>query len=70
MSFEAKRFRHVAVAIPMVAIAFIVTVSLCQQRTQLQQPDVAHHETLFGWRRRQPLDRGFGFGHVTVGPAI
>ena len=27
-------------------------------------------QTVIGWRGRQPLDRGFGFGHVTVGPAI
>ena len=23
-----------------------------------------------GWRGRQPVDRGLGFGHVTVGSAI
>ena len=23
-----------------------------------------------GWRGRQPVDRGLGFGHVTVGAAI
>ncbi len=26
--------------------------------------------TVVGWRVRQPVDRGLGFGHVTLGPAI
>ena len=25
---------------------------------------------VIGWRGRQPLDRGLGFGHVTLGPAV
>jgi hypothetical protein len=52
MSFEAKRSRHVAVAIPVFAIAGIVTMSPRQKSTESQQPDVEHHETLIGWRRR------------------
>ena len=46
MALEAKRSRHVAVAIPVFAIAGIVTVSPSQKSTESQQPDVEHHETL------------------------
>ena len=52
MPLEAKRFRHVAVAIPVFAIAGIVTVSPRQQSLQPQQPDLAYHQTLIGWRFR------------------
>jgi hypothetical protein len=49
MPLEAKRFRHVAVAIPVFTIAGLVTVGTGQQRAQPQQPDVAYHQTLVGW---------------------
>ena len=52
MPFEAKRFRHVAVAIPIVAIRGVVAVSPRQQCAQPQQPDVAYHQTFIGWRGR------------------
>jgi hypothetical protein len=42
MALEAKRSRHVAVAIPAFAIAGIIAVSLRQQCAQPQQQDVAH----------------------------
>jgi hypothetical protein len=41
-----------------------------QESPQSQQPDVAHSETVVGWRGRQPGDGGLGFGHVTVGPTV
>ena len=46
------------------------TVCPRQQRPQPQQPDVADHQSLIGWRGRQPVDRGLGFLHVVVGPTI
>jgi hypothetical protein len=52
MSLEAKRFRHVAIAIPVFAIAGIVTVSPRQKSTESQQPDVAHSATVVGRRCR------------------
>src|ERR1700749_2813677 len=70
MSFEAKRSRRVAVAIPQVRVSGRIAVSPRQESLQPQQPDVAYHQTLIGWRSRQALDRGLGFGHVTVGPAV
>src|SRR3954454_18270541 len=27
-------------------------------------------QTLIGWRGRYPLDRGLGFGHISVGAAV
>ena len=44
MPLEAKRSRHVAVAIPVVAVASLVTVNPRQQSPQPQQPDVAQSE--------------------------
>src|SRR5580693_3711685 len=70
MSFEAKRSRHIAVAVPELRVSRGIAVCPCQQRPQPQQPDLAYHQTLIGWRGRQPLDRGFGFGYVTVGAAV
>ena len=52
MPFEAKRSRHTAVAIPEVAVGGFVAVSPSQQRPQPQQPDVAYHQALIGWRGR------------------
>jgi hypothetical protein len=52
MPLEAKRFRHVAAAIPVFAIAGIVTVSPRQQSLQPQQPYFADNETVIGWRFR------------------
>ena len=52
MPFEAKRFRHVAVAIPQVHVGRAIAVSARQQSPQPQQPDVAYHQTLIGWRGR------------------
>ena len=49
---EAKRCRHVAVAIPQVRVSRGIAVSPRQQSAQPQQPDVAHHQTLIGWRGR------------------
>src|ERR1700722_9441997 len=70
MALELKRYRHVAVAIPEFGVSRGITVSPRQQSPQPQQPDVAYHQTLVGWRGRQPVDGGLGFGHVTVGPAV
>ena len=74
MSLEAKRFRHVTVAIPVFAIAGVLTAGPRQQNSQPQQPDLAQHQTLIGGRSRQPFDRGLGFGQVifrvTVGAAV
>jgi hypothetical protein len=52
MTLEAKRFRHVAVAIPVFAVDGIVTASPRQQSVQPQQPDLAYHQTLICWRCR------------------
>src|SRR5271155_6271738 len=70
MSFEAKRSRHVAVAASIVAIGSVVAMRSCQQPTKPQQPDLAYHQTFIGWRVRHPGDRGLGFDHTSVGPAI
>jgi hypothetical protein len=67
---EAKRFRHVAVAIPEVRVRCGIAVSPGQQCAQPQQQDVAHSYTVVRPRGRQPLDCGLGFGRVTVGAAI
>jgi hypothetical protein len=67
---EAKRCRHVAVAIPIVAIGDLIAFRPCQQRAQPQQPDVAQNQTLVGWRGRQPVDRGLGVNEVAVGTAL
>ena len=67
---EAKRCRHGAVAIPIVAVGGLVAVSPRQQCAHPQQPDVAYHQPLVGLGGRQPVDRGLGFGHVTVGTAL
>jgi hypothetical protein len=52
MPVKLKRCRHVAVAIPIVAIGGVVAMGSCQQSPQPQQPDVAYHQTLIGWRGR------------------
>jgi hypothetical protein len=52
MPFVAKRFRHVAVAIPEVRVRCGIALSPRQQCPQPQQPDVAYHQTLIGWRGR------------------
>ena len=70
MPLVAKRFRHVAVAIPEVRVSLGIAVSRRQQCPQPQQPDVTYHQTLIGWRGRQSLNRDLGFGHVAVGRAI
>jgi len=43
MSFEAKRSRHVAVAIPEVCISCGIAVNPRQKSTQLKEQDVAHN---------------------------
>jgi hypothetical protein len=48
MSLEAKRSRHVAVAIPKVRVRRGIAVRLRQQSPQSQQPDVTYHQTLIG----------------------
>jgi hypothetical protein len=50
MPLEAKRFRHVAVAIPQVHTSRGIAVSPRQLGPQAQQPDVTRHETLIDWR--------------------
>src|SRR6185312_14533051 len=70
MPFEAKRCRHVAVAIPQVRVSRGITVSPRQESAEPQQPDVAHHQTLIGRRGRQTVDRRLGFDHVTLSPAV
>ena len=52
MPLEAKRFRHVAVAIPKVCVGRIITTRPRQQRPQPQQLDVSYHQALIGWRGR------------------
>jgi hypothetical protein len=52
MALEAKRSRHVAVAIPEVCISRDITVSPRQQSPQPQQHDLSYHQTLIGWRSR------------------
>src|SRR5271163_4428166 len=51
MALEAKRFRHVAVAIPEVRIGRN-PVSLAEQGAQAQQPNVAYSQLFIGWRAR------------------
>ena len=70
MSLVAKRFRHFAVVIQEVRVSDGIIPAAGQQRPQSQRPDVAHHQTLIGWRDRQPVNRGPGFSHVIDGPAI
>src|ERR1700751_4537851 len=70
MSLVAKRFRHVAVPIPEIRVSRVIAVSPRQKSPQAQQPDLAYHQTLFGWRGRYPLDRGLGLDQVTLGRAI
>ena len=53
--------RHVAVAIPIVAIGGLVALGAGQQRPQPQQTDFTNNQPVVGWRGRQPLDRGLGF---------
>jgi hypothetical protein len=50
MPFVAKRFRHVAVAIPELRISRVITVSPREQSPQPQQPNLSYHQTLIGWR--------------------
>jgi hypothetical protein len=52
MPFEAKRSRHVAVAIPVIAIAGIVTAGPRQKGAESQQPDFAQHQIFIGRRDR------------------
>jgi hypothetical protein len=52
MPLVAKRFRRVAVAIPEVRVSCGIAVRPRQQSPQPQQPDVAYHQTLVGWRGR------------------
>jgi hypothetical protein len=42
---EAKGFRHLAVAIPIVSVGGLVTARPRQQGAQPQQPDVAYRQT-------------------------
>ena len=72
VSFEAERFRHRAVAPHQVpGTAACVAACAGQQRPQpaaarcRASPDPSSAGAV-----RQPLDRGLGLGHVTVGPAI
>ena len=44
MSLEAKRFRHVAVAIAEACIGRVIAVSPRQESPQPQQPDVAYSQ--------------------------
>jgi hypothetical protein len=50
MSFEAKRSRHVAVAIPQLRVSRGIAVSTRQQSTESQQQDVARSYTVVGRR--------------------
>ena len=52
MPVKIKRFRHVAVAIPEVRVGRVITVRPREQSPQSQQPGVAYHQTLIGWRGR------------------
>jgi hypothetical protein len=52
MALEAKRSRHVAVAIPEVRVSRGIAVSLRQESPHPQQPDVTQSETIIGWRGR------------------
>ncbi len=70
MPFEAKRFRHRAVAIPEVRVSPGIAVSPRQQSPEPQQADFADNQSVVGWRVRQPGDRGLGFDPVTIRPAI
>src|ERR1700747_971375 len=67
MSLIAKRIRHVAVAIPEIRVSRGIAARPRQPSPQPQQPDVAYRQTLIGWRGCQPLERGLGFGDVSVG---
>ncbi len=51
MPLKLKPFRHRAAAIPVFAIAGLVTVRLSHQGAQPQQPDVAHSQAVVGRRR-------------------
>jgi hypothetical protein len=50
MPLEAKRFRHVAVAIPIFRVGCGIAASPRLKSPQSQQPDVAYRQTLIGWR--------------------
>ena len=70
VSFEAKRFRHRAVAIRQVAVGVVIAAGPGNQGAQPQQPDVAQHQTFVCWQLRRTVDRALGFGHVTLGATV
>ncbi len=55
MPLEAKRFRHVAVAIPQVLVSPGIAVRPRHQSPQPQQPDLAYHQTVVGWSSYEQL---------------
>ncbi len=64
MPLEAKRFRHVAVAIPEVRISRGIAVSPRQQSLQPQQPDLVQNKSGLGWHHCQPVDGRLRFLQV------
>ncbi len=61
MALELKGFRHVAVAVPVLVIAGIVTVSPRQKSPESQQPDLVHNKHGLGRHRRWVVDGGTCF---------
>ena len=70
MPFEAKCFRHGAVAVPVVAVGGLVAASLGEQCAQAQHPDFKYREPVVGWGGCQPLDGGVGFSDIAGGYRI
>jgi hypothetical protein len=64
---EAKRSRHVAVAVAEVNISGGIAVGSGEQGAQPQQPDLVQHEAGIGRHRCQPLHRKIRSPDVLIG---
>src|SRR5262245_46798073 len=70
MSFEAKRCRHGAVAVPVVAIGDLVAAAAGQQSPQSQQNEIAIGPSVEPRFGGQALDRSLGLLNVAAGAAF
>lgn len=66
MSFEAKGFRHVAVALRRFLVDRLVTASLREQGTQPQHLDIAYRPGNVNRHVRKPVEHGLCFRGITV----
>ena len=70
VSFEAKRCRHVAVAVGEVSIGDLVAAGTGQQSPQSQQNEVAPGPSVEHRLGGQALDRSLGLRNIAVGAAF